>query len=188
MTTLTRTRHTGIDTLRGMAIAAMMVDHVCKLIGPELWPLRWTVGRLALPIFFVLAGYLVRSLSRRHALIGLVGLGLPLAVPWIDSPNVLVWWAIGCGVLVAARTYGVDPAVLVVVCVALLANGIGGGFPHSYPPVALLALMATGAWLRRDWFPVPAVNVPAFAALGRAPVRWYVGHVLVLEMIRLVVS
>lgn len=187
MPVLERTRHTGIDALRGLAIAAMMVDHVCKLIGPDTWPLRWTVGRLALPIFFVLAGYLVRHLSRRHVLVGLLGLGLPLVVPWVDRPNVLLWWAIGCGVIAAARKFGAHPAALLAVCLGLLVNGIGGGFEHSYPPVALLALMALGAWLKADWFAVPVVRAPILEFLGRAPVRWYVGHLLVLELLRRVV-
>lgn len=96
-------RLVGLDRLRGLAIACMIVDHVALLGGLQL--VRVTVGRLALPIFFVLAGALVRRLTWRHGAIFAVGLVLPVAVPWIDSPNVLTLYAVGAVVLVAGARW-----------------------------------------------------------------------------------
>lgn len=177
-------RLVGLDRLRGLAIGCMIVDHVALLGGLQL--VRVSVGRLALPIFFVLAGALVRRLTWRHGAIFAVGLVLPVVVPWIDSPNVLTLYAVGAVVLVAGARWWWWPWVVLVVAVTLLANGWGDWPAGGYPPAALLALLAAGTLLRR-YVGLEALHevgegLPGWlGAIGRRPVTWYVGHLLVLQ-------
>src|SRR4051794_34146876 len=88
---VTRTRDAALDGVRGLAVALMVLDHVCAVTGSG-HLLRYSVTRLSMPLFFVVSGHLVRRLSSRHLWVLLAGLMLPGAVPWIDNPNVLVWY------------------------------------------------------------------------------------------------
>jgi fucose 4-O-acetylase-like acetyltransferase len=176
-----RVRAWQLDAVRGLAIVLMVGDHVSRQLEFG-YVYSYTLGRVAMPLFFVLAGHLFSRLNWRHAAVGCVGLVVPLAVPWIDSPNVLVWWALGCVMLAACRWGGVSPWLLVLVGLTLFANG-WGELSGSYPPAALYALMGVGALLKREswrW----AERLPRWlAALGRAPVRWYVGHLIALQAV-----
>ena len=170
-----------LDAFRGLAILAMMVDHAALLFNGPGW-LRLTVGRLAMPMFFALAGTLAGRVTGRHAAVAATGLALPLVVPWIDSPNVLVWWAVGAVALAGCRRLAVSPGVVAVVALGMGANGWLVE-TRSYSGPALVGLMAVGALLPRSWY-VWAGRAPRWvAAMGRAPIRWYVGHVLVFTFL-----
>lgn len=178
----TRTRIAGLDRARGLAIVLMVADHCCVFI-PGGFGYRITLGRLAMPIFFVLAGYLARRITSRHLYVVCIGAALPLAVPWIDNPNVLVWWALGCVLLYAMRCWGLSPWLLIIACAGYAANGWPTTFGDTYSPLGLFALLAVGqllpatAWRWTD-------RLPRWLALpGRHPIALYVGHLLVLELI-----
>lgn len=176
-------RRRGLDALRGLAVALMFLDHALLIAGTGL-PLRLTLGRLALPIFFVVAGACLSRFTRRHVLIGFVGFVLPVLVPWVDDPNVLLWYAFGAFVLsVASRTAAV---LVVVVALTCLANGYApwaaGGTFNTYEPLALLALMAVGRLLGRDSFAwSDRIAVRPLPWLGRHALVLYVAHLLILE-------
>lgn len=177
-------RDGAVDRVRGFAIACMIVDHVALVLGLPM-VLRWTVGRVAMPLFFVTAGRCSGRLRDRHAYVGVLGLVLPVVIPWIDHPNVLVWWALGCVVLAGMRWGEVSPVWLVLVALALGANGwLTAG--DSYPALGLWGLMALGALLPWSWWSwgarLPAGRV--LEAAGRHPVAIYVGHLLILEALR----
>jgi uncharacterized membrane protein YcfT len=183
-----KARLAGLDRLRGLAIVCMVIDHLALIAGLDI--LRYTVGRIAMPLFFVVAGTLVTRLTWRHAAIVPIGLALPLVVPWVDRPNVLVLYVLGAIVLVvAARLFPSDehrlPVLLgiVAVCLAIVANGFDR-VGVSYPASALVALMAVGALLGRHRLDVPGRQLPAFLELpGRFPLSVYVGHVLALQLL-----
>lgn len=186
-----RPRFLEVDRVRGFAIACMVVDHLALFVGFDL--LRLTVGRLALPLFFVVAGWGLSSLRRRHLDLFLVGLALPLVVPWIDAPNVLVWFVVCAVVLEGARRVGLPLEVVCLVCLGLLANGWGLALGTGYPAVALLALMALGRLCRvvdadELLFRLGAFLPRAFEWVGSRPASVYVGHLLVLEVVRRVVA
>jgi len=173
-----------LDGFRGLAIALMMLDHATYVLaGPA--EIRWTLGRLAMPMFFLLAGHLAGRLRWRHAQIGLLGLLLPLAVPWIDTPNVLLLWALGCAVVYAARWAGLPLWLLIVVPLVEVANGVSIDGPGYYSPAVLGALMALGTMLPRTTFNwrLPRAALRPVAALGRHPILWYVGHLLVFQSV-----
>lgn len=184
-------RLSGLDVFRGLAVLAMLVDHlVLVLQGPELF--RLFPGRLAMPAFFLLAGHLVTRVSWRTAGVAFVGLLLPYAVPWIDSPNVLVLWAAGALLIVVLREAGLPEWPLIVVGLAMAANGYALTGPGAFEPTALIGLMALGAVLPSSAFTwaarLPEVLTRPLAAVGRAPVRWYVGHLLALQALVVVLS
>lgn len=165
----------------------MFADHLALVFsGPEL--IRLTVGRLAVPMFFLLAGHLARRPRWRHALVALVGVLLPVLVPWVDSPNVLVWWALGVVLLWGGRLAGVPAWVWPVLAATLAANGWAPMIGTGYNPWALWALMALGQLVPRDWFSW-AGRLPGWVgALGRRPVWVYAGHLLALQAFVLVAT
>lgn len=183
-------RFAAIDRLRGLAILLMIGDHVSIFTGLEWY--RDTAGRVAMPLFFVLSGYLVTRFTIRHALVGLSGFVLAAAVPWVDSPNVLVWYCAGAALL--ACSWVRQPLVLAGVAVfglMLAANGYAELYLTGYNPFALLGIMAVGALLRTLpdgrtlWS--PARRLPAFLGLlGRYPLSWYLGHVVFLDFVVMV--
>lgn len=156
----------------------MLADHLGYVF--DVAEVRLTLGRLAMPMFFLLAGSLVRSPRWRHAAIGIVGVVLPLVVPWIDAPNVLTLWALGVVVLWGCRRCGVPVWLLAGLGLTLGANGwVTGG--NTYDPACLWGLMALGAMVPATAYRW-ADRLPAWVGtLGRHPVAFYVGHLLVLQ-------
>lgn len=180
-------RSYSLDAFRGLAILAMVVDHLTVVFsGPHV--LRLTVGRLAVPAFFILAGHLAGRLRWRHAWVAGVGLVLPLLVPWIDSPNVLLYWALGSCALVVLRWAEIPSWVLCVVALTLAANSWGVSPGNGYEWSALLGLMGLGAVVPRTAFAFAGRAPGWVAAVGRRPLTWYVGHLLVLQAVILMAT
>lgn len=178
-------RSVALDVFRGLAILAMMSDHLAIVAGGPDW-VRFTVGRLALPMFFVLAGHLASRPRWRHAGIVVVGLLLPLVVPWIDSPNVLVLWGVGLVSLRVLLWLHLPPWLLAVIALTVAANGWALA-PGGYEVTSLVGLMGVGAMLPRSVFAWAGSGPEWVGALGRHPVWWYVGHLLVLQGVVLLI-
>lgn len=160
----------------------MVVDHLALFLLDG-GVLRQTVGRLALPLFFIVGGHLVRRLSWRLAWVFLVGAALPLAVPWVDNPNVLGWYALGAAVLTLTARWPWLPALLVAFALTRYANEAVPYGP-GYSPLALLALMALGQLLPREAFRWGRHLPSPLALLGRYPLTFYVGHLFAIEAVR----
>jgi hypothetical protein len=179
-------RSVALDVFRGLAILAMLADHLAYLTGgPEV--IRLTVGRLAMPAFFILAGHLARRPRLRHAEVFVLGLVLPALVPWIDSPNVLCWWALGVVCLWLLGRLGWPAWLLVALPLTLGANGWLHLDGNGYAGSALFGLMALGAILPRSVFAwagrLPRQVARPLAFLGRHPIAFYAGHLLALELL-----
>lgn len=181
-----RVRLAGLDRLRGLAMVAMLVDHL-MIVGQGPNEVRMTVGRLAMPLFFLIAGSLFSRLSWRHAAIWGVGLVLPLFVPWVDAPNVLYWYAFGVVALWVCDRLGPSAQYVVLVCcLTLWANGLGTPPPGAYPFWALLALMIVGRLIGREALGRVGDHLPAWSWLelvGRFPLTFYVVHLLILQTV-----
>jgi len=163
----------------------MILDHVALLVGgPEI--VRLSLGRLAMPMFFILAGRLSRRLTWRHAAIFVIGFFLPAVVPWIDDPNVLVWYAIGAAVLAAQRRLRIPAWAVLTVALTLGANGWLNTSSGSFNPWMLFGLMSLGSMIPRSSFAWAEHLPQPLAVVGRAPLRWYVGHVLALQALVLI--
>lgn len=186
----------GVDVLRGLAVAAMVVDHAALVaawagvLGTDL--ARWTVGRVALPVFFVLAGALAHRIGWRLAWIALLGAFLGVLIPWLSAPNVLVVYAVGVvGVVAVARWWGrLGLWGMLVAQLVLLANGLGT-VGDGYPVPALLGFMACGALVGR--YAVARLGEPlaggwwgrCLEVVGRHPLLWYAGHLIFLDALAL---
>lgn len=184
-------RLASLDAYRGLAVLFMLVDHVTLLTAvPDVF--RLVPGRLAMPMFFLLAGYLATAPRWRHAWVGYAGIALPFFVPWVDSPNVLVLWAGGVAFLALIRYLGLPVWLLAAVGLAVAANGwahAGGG---HYDVFAMWGLLALGTMLPRsafDWTrTIPGWIGASLALVGRHPIAWYLGHLTVLEVGRRVIG
>lgn len=200
-TTAVKPRLVGLDRLRGLAIALMVLDHVLVwllavaevdgLAGGAIELARLSVTRLSLPLFGVLAGcglvFSVRhrnfgvSIPWRHAAGALLILFLPTWWIGLGRPDVLVQFVfiIGFGGWAIRRWPVVLGAFGVVQAITWPIGGTG------YQPgvvVALLALgvlgSAGGRYLSAE---VAGLRLPGWlGTFGRYPVECYVGHVLVL--------
>jgi len=172
-----------LDRVRGLAVLLMVFDHLLVVTaGPFIF--RETITRAAMPLFFLLGGFLVRRLSWRLAGIGLLGLLAPLWAPaWIDRPNVLLWFALCAPVVLFLRRRGAGWLLAgAAVCLTFAANGYGV-LPASYAPAGLLGLMLIGALAPLSWF-AWGDRLPAWVgAVGRFPVSVYVGHLLLLGVL-----
>jgi surface polysaccharide O-acyltransferase-like enzyme len=163
----------------------MILDH-CLLIANVAHPIRATVTRLAVPLFFVISGHLVRRFSMRTFGIGIIGLALPIAVPFVDNPNVLLWYASGAALVVLSRRYSWAPWVIMAYVFTLSANFfLQSNWNDSYWAPALYGLMVMGSVMPRSVFAsLHFERLPNWVAIiGRIPLRIYVGHLLLLTVI-----
>jgi hypothetical protein len=176
-----RRRSGRLDALRGVAVLAMVVDHVARFADvPEL---RLTVGRVAMPLFFLLAGHLARRVSWRLLWIGLLGLLLPSVAPWIDNPNVLLYLALFCPLIVLLRRRRVLLLAGAAYGLTLGANGYLALVGSGYAPAGLLGLMCLGALASRADLERLRWSPRWLQLAGRYPLTLYVGHVLILTAV-----
>jgi hypothetical protein len=159
----------------------MLVDHLALFAGVPL--LRFTVGRLAVPLFFVLAGHLSARASwgRVWRLVGL-GVLLQAVAPWSDALQVL--GALGAGAFVLNGLRGRDRVLLVVLCLTLAANGWGFATSTAYDGLALFSLMIVGAELSRSSLRAVGQRLPSWLAWpGRHALGVYAVHIPALTVL-----
>jgi uncharacterized membrane protein YcfT len=179
LTVATSTRAGYLDKARGLAIVLMILDHSLIVFDHDN-PLRYTVTRVSMPLFFLVSGHLVRRLSWRILAIGAIGLVLPLVVPWIDDPNVLLLYAVCAPVILLAKRYRALP-IVVIFALAMAANHWtqGGG----YWLFGVMGIMAMGALIERDSFRHFERLPNWVSVIGRYPLSIYVSHLLFIEWI-----
>jgi len=154
----------------------MLADHLALYLdGPDV--VRWTVGRVAAPLFFLLAGALVTRCTWRH---GWLFFGAWLLLPPERIPDgVLPMIAVGCVVVVAARRWGAVPVGLLGCVIAATALPL-----HGYVTPLTVATCLLGAHLGRPVLTVWGSKLPPwFAVCGRYPLTFYVTHLWVLHWI-----
>lgn len=176
----TRKRDDRLDALRGLALVCMLFDHAAlaaALCGRrEFLLLRLFPGRLAMPLFFLVAGsvagrYMVRV--RRVLLIGVVGvvasagwacIGVPQAdILLIYVGVVLLWVSVPCR--------GVAP--LVVLVLALLQSQFLRVPWDNFQPGLCFAFYVLGVRLRHEVGELGAMVPVELAAVGRWPLTFY---------------
>lgn len=172
-------RDSRLDALRGVAVLLMVADHLILVLEAE--PLlRWGPTRVAMPIFMLLAGQLVRRFSLRLAWVALIGLALPWFIPWTERPSILLLYAVGASVvLVLRRVSWVGGLVVLAACLSALANGLDG---PGYAALAVVGLVVLGSMMPRSWFSDLGGHCPGWCApFGRFPLSVYVGHLALLR-------
>lgn len=204
-----RSRLSGLDRLRGIAIVAMVVDHVCAFavamfdlgdVERWLWLNRWTNTRVAMPLFMLCTGALLalkvpsrRRLLEVAAAAVVVNYGVIVTAPGIHAPDILATWTL---VMLGARWIRRWPwqtAVLGAVAASTWPWPIGG-----YHPGYVAALIALGV-LVASWAPFyvdergaqvghwgPDLDHIGQSApkwmepIGRHPLSIYLAHIAVL--------
>lgn len=178
-----RARLAGLDRLRGLAVLLMVLDHVL-VVADVGTPVRLTVTRASMPLFFLIAGSLVRRARwGRLGLVAVLGAVLPVVVPWVDAPNVLLYYAVGAVLLAVVRGRR-GRWVALAVAASLAANGYLA-FPGAYSPGGLWVLMLAGALAGAPALDRVGARLPAWVArAGRYPLTVYVVHLLALRAVQ----
>ena len=169
-----------IDRLRGLAIVLMILDHTLVLVDPGSF-IRFSLTRLALPLFALIAGHLsagplapVRFLQLGAAAV----LATVLGFGWIGQPDILTLFLF---------CYAVRPFWSLPLLVAAVLQPSVLAFDWTgYSPGLVLALMIIG---REVVFRSQLVRwgsgLPAFLGfLGKWPLSWYCGHLAFLAFFR----
>jgi uncharacterized membrane protein len=177
----TRARSRRLDQLRGLAVVCMVVDHVCLYAGGPA-ELRWTVGRVAAPVFFVLAGHLATRVTARHFWL------FPLALFVVPEPvayDGLLIAVCACSLLtVLARRTSVAGCLLGALVLDVAVPGVAS-LNGTYLLPSTLVCFLVGALLERRHLERLAAGLPPWLAqVGRYPLSLYVGHLLLLDALR----
>lgn len=186
-----------VDSVRGLAIVLMVLDHVLVQVDPHS-SLRagapWSITRLSLPLFMLAAGQVWRPSSPWHLnrvkllgvglvevlLLQLLGMQLPgivliiwMVFLWLDLFAAVLdriryacieawFWPLGVGGLLQALYVPVDWA--------------------GYQPGLVLLWWALGfAAFEASW--TDALDFRALRWIGRYPLTWYVGHLVVIALV-----
>jgi uncharacterized membrane protein len=178
-----------VDALRGIAILCMIADHLAALYWP-LWPVRYTVGRAALPLFMLCSGYLfaVRGRGpsgRRH--LELFVFAVPINI------GLWMWWreAVPDPLLVIGVAWLFAGWVLerpVVSAVVGLVVSTTLPLSPTYQPGYLVGLMALGVLWQRTGPGVDLRRMPLVEGIGRRPLTWYVAHLVLVLAVRAFVA
>lgn len=178
-------RIVGLDVARGAAILLMVLDHVLYQAAPG-HVLRLTVTRVALPIFCLVAGALWRPGWRpRYLELGAAWLVAEVLARLLGmpTPDVLLPIAVGFALLHLAQR---SPWLVLVVLLVLDHSRLGAipGWT-GYSPWYVAALLVVGHLARAEIY-AAAERLPDVAwlsSIGRRPLGWYVGHLLVLAVV-----
>lgn len=169
-----------IDRLRGLAIALMVLDHALVLVDPTN-PLRYTLTRLALPLFMVTAATVHRPVTPRRLLhfAPATAVELLVATPLLGtSPGIVTTYALVAVLFDHAGPLRQRPGLLLtlgLIQALYLPLGITG-----YQPGLVLAWFALGRLAPTDFAAVAPRHLALLEPLGRHPLPWYVGHLLAL--------
>lgn len=172
-------RCVGIDRLRGVAISLMILDHLFIITHAPTFT-RLTITRLAMPLFFLISGHLAKRVSWRLPVIGFIGLLIPAVAIWIDSPNVLFWFAVLAPIVVLIRDNRVITSLVILFALTFSTNRYSLGIGSSYDPIGLFAIMCFGTLIKRESFNV-FNRLPAFfGKIGHYPMTIYISHLVIL--------
>lgn len=187
---LSSVRDRRLDLVRGWAVVLMVLDHVLALWllhgGPAAaGVVRSTLTRLALPAFMLVAGWLW---SRRGSSTSgwrwaeVMALGVfstaAMAALGLPVPEVLVVFAMAAVLGPVLLRWPVATSVLG------LLQAVNQPLPWAgYQPGYLLLWLGLGVLAHRAavvWSVPLWLDRPGFEAIGRRPLMWYGGHLVML--------
>jgi fucose 4-O-acetylase-like acetyltransferase len=175
-------RDLALDRLRGLAVACMVVDHVALFTGAD--GLRVTVGRLAMPLFFLLAGHLATRASWRLLNVLAAGVFVYAIAPWTGAAMLLTQLVAGALLVVVLRRRGTAWLVAALVVLAsITANSWDPTPTTAYATAGMWSIMLAGALLPRPALRWGARLPASLGILGRYPLTVYAGHALLLTVV-----
>lgn len=196
MTAVRTGRLTGLDAARGLAVALMVIDHVCLLLlerfdvhgipGAALRLVRMGPCRASMPLFVVIAGVLVaerNTTTRRQVQLAAASVTVFFVGLWYPWPDIL---AVLGPALCAASLIRRRP-------IAIGALGVVQVFTWPLPlpmyqPGAVVALLALGMLCARTGSDAElnalGDRLPdVFRSIGKRSLTWYVAHLVTLGAI-----
>jgi uncharacterized membrane protein YcfT len=182
----TKNRLAWLDRLRGLAIALMILDHALVVTDPT-HPLRLTITRLALPLFMICAGALHRPLTVRRiarlapavAIEAVISPHVPLAQPGIVTVYLLAVAILAVPAI--NRALHIYPAPMAVLGI-LQSLFQPLGWP-GYEPGLIIAFLCIGIASGHQFQPLAHRLLRYLEPIGRRPLTWYCGHIIVLATI-----
>ena len=165
-------RNQALDTLRGLAVLLMILDHAAVVFGlPEIIRLY---TRVAMPLFMAISGYLWTA-HRPHRL-GLVALAAALSAPLeiylgLTQPGILTVWLLAQIAMPLVARYPAETAFFALVSTFMINPWSG------YHPGLLLVFLALGRLIP----PPRHFHLPPFALVGRLPLSFYLAHLVILS-------
>lgn len=175
-------RQTGIDAIRGAAIALMVTDHVLLVAGAPEWT-RLGPTRLAMPAFALVAGALPgRPHVRPRQIAAAAAAAVACTYAGIPGPLFLAALVLA---IAAVRAFPTAAVAVVAVAATLAANGVALAGTTGYELPGLVALVALGR-LAAPQIHHAAARLPRLDVLelaGRHPLGLYVGHLAALAVI-----
>lgn len=179
-----RTRLGWVDTLRGLAIALMVLDHVLVQTAQD-HALRHSATRLSLPLFCGAAAIVARGTitSRRLLILGLAVvaetiLNQPLSLG-TPGPVALIALCAIAHTHPTVRSHSATLGLLGLIQALYVPISWSG-----YQPGLIFAWWALAGAAMPQLQPV-AERCPArraLASIGRHPIEWYVAHLMVLTV------
>lgn len=166
----------GLEAIKWLAFALMVIDHLARYAIDGLGPLPWLGGRLVFPLFAIALGIgLARCTSRRSVFLRLVAWGVAaqlamlIAAPGTVALNVLFTFAAGVALAEALLEQRVIYQRIAIAIVALLAACLA-----EYGPIGA-GLVAAAIWYGREhrngalhW---PSALALAFGVLMLSPIN-----------------
>ncbi len=182
--TTTRTRLLGLDALRGAAIVLMIAAHSVLVFGGPWW-FRGVVTKPVHLVFLVLLGTLWRpGFRRRHVRLAVAAVLSSVLMLELGITTVSIVGSIAVAlpfvhlfrsVPLAGVVLGVTQGMYWPLPVAMFQPGLAVAFIL----VGVLAGARGRVELDRYGARLPSWLCP----IGRAPLEWYVGHLLVLAFV-----
>lgn len=195
-----KSRRVDLDAWRGLAILAMIGDHVAVFILtvlPEnpaqslLWDsaymFRFTIGRIALPVFMIVSGMLIERYGftwKRYLQVVIAAIivnFLWIAAPFgATPPDILLLWALIVPFSFLWKKYPILFGVLGFIQLTNWQISWGG-----YQPGEILLLLCLGVLAQKTNFTFPSLKDfdQPMAWIGRRPLIFYVGHIVLLSIV-----
>jgi uncharacterized membrane protein len=179
-----------LDVWRGVAIALMILDHVCAALevrhpeNPYLFATRLIITRPAMPLFMLVSGYLmVTSLPSARRIFQVAAAAVLVNVLWFtlpmgtNVPDILVLWLMFA---ITAKWWTRFPVVFAAIG---LLQTINWEIPwDAYQPGYVLTFLCLGVLAQKSATPIPSLAEldKPFAAIGRHPLGLYVAHIVLI--------
>lgn len=184
---LTRTRVGWIDGARGLSIVAMIVSHLGLFFGTTPGWFHLYVMRPVAPFFLLLLGMLWRpGFRRRHRQFIVAAVVAQVLALYIGFalPNIFVVM----GLCLLAMPYAMRwPVAAIVLAVVQLHFWPMPEWWTGYQPGFALVLVVVGKLVPADGYLEGFGRLGSWLGcevVGRRPMTWYLGHLLVLAAIK----
>lgn len=180
-----------LDSLRGIAIGLMVIDHWLVAAGETRSIVRLTVTRLSLPLFCIVAGILLKDKMNAKRIYQLIlagalatSLGRPIG---IGQPDILLVLALVLAI--APVLYKRRELLVLAICFGAIqpVTWPEPWLPHEiwtgYQPGTVLVMVLAGTMLKNSELIPKIKRLPVWEFVGKFPLSFYLGHLAILAVL-----